>query len=98
MNLTEFLKFGLIKVTTKRFYNIFIMNDISDILRTLLDQLSIASKVDAEFANMLECDDTLKGDYEEWCEANGYDLKTGYKDYIDELIDSRDSIWENLNE
>ena len=74
------------------------MNDISDILRTLLDQLSIASKVDAEFANMLECDDTLKGDYAEWCEANRYDLKTGYKDYIDELIDSRDSIWENLNE
>ncbi len=74
------------------------MNDISDILRSLLDRYSMASDAEAEFASMLEQDATLKSDYDVWCEANGYDVKTGYQDYVDELMDSRDSIWINLNE
>ncbi len=72
------------------------MNDINEILRALLDRLSVASEVDRKFAQMLSESDTLKMEYETWCESNGYDEKTGYQDYVDELIEARDSIWENL--
>lgn len=74
------------------------MNDINDILRNLLDQYSNPSDVDQAFEQMLIEDDELKSDYNEWCFANGYDPKRGYKDYLDELIESRDSIWENIDE
>ena len=74
------------------------MNDISDILRALLDQHVLVSDADREFAKMLAEDEELKVDYDDWCVANGYDEKTGYQDFFDEIIESRDSIWENLNE
>lgn len=74
------------------------MNDISDILRTLLDQYSQVSEAERQFARMMEDDSALSEDYRTWCEENGYSVKTGYIDYIDELMDSRDSIWENLDE
>ena len=74
------------------------MNDISDILRSLLDRYVLPSDADREFARMLADDKELKADYADWCVANGYDEKTGYGDFLDEIIEARDSIWENLNE
>lgn len=74
------------------------MNDISDILSALLDQHSRISEAEDEFKMMLEEDKSLLSDYKEWCDERGYDTKTGYQDYFDELMESRDSIWENINE
>ncbi len=74
------------------------MNDISDILRALLDQYSRADDVDREFKQMLNSDSNLMTDYREWCESMGYSVSSGYKDYVDELIDSRNSIWDNIDE
>ncbi len=74
------------------------MNDISDILRALLDQYSRASDVGREFKQMIDSDSTLMADYREWCDAMGYNTATGYRDYVDELIDSRNFIWDNINE
>lgn len=74
------------------------MNDISDILRALLDQYSRASDVGREFKQMIDTDSALMADYKEWCDAMGYSTATGYKDYVDELIDSRNFIWDNINE
>ena len=70
------------------------MYDISEILRSLLDQFSRTNVVDREFERMLADAKNLKQDYREWCDARDYDYKTGYQDYLDELIESRDSIWE----
>ena len=74
------------------------MNDIPDILRALLDQYSMESVVDSEFKKMLDEDPQLMADYEEWCTSMGYDVSTGYNDFVDELVESRDSIWDNINE
>ncbi len=74
------------------------MHDISEILRNLLDQYTEVSDVDQEFARMLCEDEELQADYQDWCEANGLDPKTGYQDHVDELLAQRDSIWDNLNE
>ena len=52
------------------------MNDISDILRALLDQLASTSEVEREFASMMNNDPQLKEDYKQWCDEMGYDAKT----------------------
>ena len=78
--------------------HLLIMNDISEILRCLLDQYSQLDDVDNEFQRMISEDDELKKEYDNWCEANGYNPKTGYQDYLDELLESQDSIWENIGD
>ena len=72
------------------------MNDIAEILRNLLDRNSQASDAEREFRSMMREDRSLKEDYKEWCEEQGYDIKTGYQDYIDELLETRDSIWDDI--
>ena len=74
------------------------MNDISEILRALLDQFARTSEVEREFANMMNNDAQLKEDYYLWCEDMGYDSKTGYQDFIDEQMLDRDEFWEAMNE
>ena len=74
------------------------MNDISEILRALLDQFARTSEVEREFANMMNNDPQLKEDYKVWCDDMGYDIKTGYQDFIDEQMQDRDEFWEDLND
>ncbi|MBR5086285.1 MAG: hypothetical protein IKX31_04675 [Muribaculaceae bacterium] len=74
------------------------MNDISEILRALLDQFARTSEVEREFASMMNNDAQLKEDYHLWCDEMGYDRKTGYQDFIDEQMQDRDEFWDAMNE
>ena len=74
------------------------MNDIAEILRALLDQYSRLSEVDREFVDMMDNDPQLREDYKQWCDEYGYDVKTGYQDFLDELLVNRDEIWETMDE
>lgn len=74
------------------------MNDISEILRALLDQFTHTSEVEREFVNMMNNDSQLKEDYKLWCEEYGYDTKTGYQDFIDEQMQDRDEFWDEMSE
>jgi hypothetical protein len=74
------------------------MNDISEILRALLDQYARTSEVENEFSRMMDNDPQLKEDYNLWCDEMGYDVKTGFQDFIDEQMQDRDEFWEDLNE
>ncbi len=74
------------------------MNDISEILRALLDQYARTSEVENEFSHMMDNDPQLKEDYNLWCDEMGYDVKTGFQDFIDEQMQDRDEFWEDLNE
>lgn len=74
------------------------MNDISEILRTLLDQLARTSEVEQEFVNMMNNDPQLSEDYKLWCEELGYDTKTGYQDFIDEQLQDRDEFWDEMSQ
>jgi hypothetical protein len=74
------------------------MNDISEILRTLLDQYSRVSEMEREFVDMMNNDPQLREDYNMWCEEYGYDPKSGYIDFLDEQLRDRDEFWETLEE
>lgn len=74
------------------------MNDISDLLRELLDRYSNTSQLDREFRRMLRDDPALAEDYEVWCEDQGYKTSTGFRDYINEIVESQDSFWDSYHE
>ncbi len=74
------------------------MNDISEILRELLDRYSNTSELDREFERMRRDDEQLENDYVTWCDDNGYSVKDGYRDFINEIVESQDSFWDNYQE
>ena len=74
------------------------MYDISDLLRELLDRYSNTSDLDNEFRRMLRDDPNLEDEYAEWCDERGYNKTTGYRDFIDEIMDSQESIWDHYHE
>ena len=74
------------------------MNDISEILRSLLDQYSRVSEIDSEFVYMMDNDPQLQEDYKLWCEDMGYGIKTGYQDFIDEQMRDREDFWDSMSE
>ena len=37
-------------------------------------------------------------EYAVWCDENGYNIKDGYRDFINEIIESQDSYWDNYQE
>lgn len=74
------------------------MNDISELLQSLLTQHRSADIVESEFKKMLYEDEDVKKQYKEWCETLGYSEKTGYREYIEEILETQESIWDTINE
>ena len=74
------------------------MYDISDLLRELLDRYSNTSDLDQEFRRMLRDDPALEDDYAEGCDEHGYKKATGFRDFINEIVESQDSFWDNYQE
>ena len=74
------------------------MNDISDLLRELLDRYSNTGELDREFRRMLRDDPDLRDEYEVWCDDHGYKTSTGFRDFIDEIVESQDSFWDTYHE
>lgn len=74
------------------------MNDISEILRELLDRYSNTPELDEEFERMRREVEDFESDYVSWCDDNGYNVKDGYRDFINEIVESQDSYWDNYQE
>ena len=74
------------------------MNDISETLRELLDRYSNTPDLDQEFERMRREIEGFEDEYAVWCEENGYTVKDGYRDFINEIVESQDSYWENYQE
>ena len=72
------------------------MTDIAKLLHSLLEQHRSSDIVESEFKRLLHDDLELKEIYNKWCDENGYSYRNGYKEYIQEIFDSQDSIWESL--
>ncbi|MBQ7690662.1 MAG: hypothetical protein IJT30_05675 [Muribaculaceae bacterium] len=74
------------------------MNDISDILRALLDKYSNTSQLDEQFHRMLDEDPVLHDEYNQWCDDQGLGRATGYREFINEIAEDQDTIWEQYQE
>jgi hypothetical protein len=74
------------------------MYDISEILRELLDRYSNTSELDHEFERMRRENEGFEDEYATWCDEYGYTVKDGYRDFINEIVESQDSYWDNYQE
>ncbi|MEF9923281.1 MAG: hypothetical protein RR061_00065 [Muribaculaceae bacterium] len=74
------------------------MTNISEFLQQLLEHYKSADIAESEFIKMMHEDEGLKSSYKEWCDDLGYSIKTGYAEYIEELIENQESIWDSLSE
>ena len=74
------------------------MYDISEILRELLDRYSNTSELDHEIERMRRENEGFEDEYATWCDEYGYTVKDGYRDFINEIVESQDSYWDNYQE
>ncbi|MGN1246654.1 MAG: hypothetical protein ACI4UN_08460 [Muribaculaceae bacterium] len=72
--------------------------DIEEIIRAIIDQHRSIDFVEKEFQRRLSDDLELRESYKEWCDELGYSPKTGYMDYIEEIFESENSVWDSLSE
>lgn len=72
------------------------MNDIAKLLHSLIEQHRSSDIAESEFKRMLNEDLELKEIYNNWCDENGYSPRNGYKEYIQEIFDSQESIWDSF--
>lgn len=72
-----------------------------DIVTFFTDIINQAGSYDiarAEFFRIIADDDELQQQYREWCDENGYSERKGFDEFIDQRIDSHDSVWSSLND
>lgn len=73
-------------------------NDIVRFFTDLIEQSGSYDIARAEFRRIMADDDDLHEQYREWCDENGYSEHNGFDEFIDQRIDSHDSVWNALND
>ncbi|RXE72075.1 hypothetical protein ED352_02320 [Muribaculaceae bacterium Isolate-002 (NCI)] len=73
-------------------------NDIVRFFTDLIEQSGSYDIARAEFHRIMADDDDLHEQYCEWCDENGYSERNGFDEFIDQRIDSHDSVWNTLND
>ncbi len=74
------------------------MNDITELFQSIIDQTGAIDIAIAEFKRMLADDSDLKTQYKEWCEETGYTERTGFAEYAEEYVRSREEKWDSLTD
>lgn len=73
-------------------------NDITDYFLELLDQSGSYDIAHAEFLHRLDDDPELSEQYAEWCDSMGYSVRDGFDRYCQDHFDSRNEMWDSLND
>ena len=74
------------------------MDNIIDIFNHILHQADSIDVADFEFKKLINEDADIKQMYRQWCHEVGSSEKNGFLDYCEEYMESRDSIWDTLND
>ncbi|MEE1207140.1 MAG: hypothetical protein UHP27_03090 [Muribaculaceae bacterium] len=77
------------------------MDNYSDITQYFVSLLETHRSIDlanSEFRHMLDEDPQLKESYRTWCDENGHSPRHGFRDFADEYLSDRESVWESLND
>lgn len=75
-----------------------IYNDIVSYMVQLLEDSRTIDVADAEFRRIMADDPLMRDAYREWCLENGYNPRTGFRDYAEEYLENRESVWDSLND
>ena len=72
--------------------------DIEETIRAIIDQHRSIDFVESEFQRQMNDDEDLRNAYLVWCEELGLSQKKGNMDYIEEILESENSVWDSLSE
>ena len=64
----------------------------------MLKQFVNIDMVEREFQRHLHEDPEMKAAYKAWCDEMGYTTKNGYKDHIQEYLESKENAWDSLKQ
>ncbi len=70
--------------------------DIEEILESLIKKHHDVEMAEEQLNTMLESDDELRNNYEEWCISRGYNIKRAFKTYCEEYTPQNDGIWDSI--
>lgn len=73
-------------------------SDITEFFDRLISQSGSYDIAIAEFQHLLADDAALREEYEEWCDSEGYNPRTGFAVYCKEKSSQNDSVWDALND
>lgn len=72
--------------------------DIVTFFTDIIDQAGSYDIARAEFFRIIADDEELQQQYREWCDENGFSERKGFDEFIDQRIDSHDTVWSSLND
>lgn len=73
-------------------------HDITQYFIELLESNRSIDMAEAEFKRILADDEELRLQYRQWCSENGHTPRNGFTDFADEYYESKESIWDTLND
>ncbi len=74
------------------------IEDIEDIFQHYLTQYDSVDIADFEFKKAIHEDPELKEQYKDWCHTAGSSEKNGFRDFCQDFIESRNDVWNALND
>lgn len=74
------------------------MTDIIEVFQHYIHAMPSVSEAEVEFKHAMDEDSELRQAYRDWCHETGSSFKNGFRDYCDEYIDDRNSVWDTLTD
>ena len=74
------------------------MENITDLFIQLLEEFRSVDLANREFQRMIDDDSDLRTQYSEWCEESGFEEREGFREFADEYIETKNSIWDSLTD
>lgn len=74
------------------------MDNLNEFFQQLLDQHRSLEIAEIEFKRMMSEDPELSEEYREWCAEQGYNPKSGFKEYCEQYIDELGEKWDSLSD
>lgn len=73
-------------------------NDITDFFVSLIEEHGSLDVAEAEFKRIISDDPELQKEYRSYCEENSLSERHAFKDFCEEYLENRESVWDVLDE
>ena len=73
-------------------------NEITELFQDIIAQAGSIDMAEAEFKKMIGGNEELHRRYRDYCREVGSTERRGFLDFADDYMDSRESIWDSLND
>lgn len=73
------------------------MADLTTLFESLITLHRSIDVAESEFKKMIYDNPSLREEYREWCDIEGYTERTGFVEFCHSFIDQEESIWTVLS-